>query len=578
MTHMFELFNVKQVIEDMKASKTTEATCHTCKFGMSLLQHFVEFGRSQDQLARLSNNICVSLRIESPRVCKGISDIFKEELATVIAQVTLSPTEICGIILGESCAHVSNPLHNWTLPLTPFPKPPLRPIPDASNSTMKPIKILQLSDTHIDMLYQEGKDAKCGEPLCCRAGSLRELKKKTIPDHDLSGFWGDYRDCDIPLRTLEALMVDIKEKHPDIDAVLWTGDIPAHDVWNQTESGQKHLIREVSSLLDKYFGHINILPSLGNHESAPVNSFPQPEVEGKISWLYDDLQDIWSKWLPSGTVDHIRKGAYYSTYLKKGLKVISINTNYCNNQNWWLLLNSTDPADELSWMIKELQESELNGDRVMIIGHIPPGYNDCLQVWSRNYHRIINRFEDTIVGQFFGHTHQDEFEIFYDEDDKTGKGLNSTHFAFLRPTSVAFISPSVTTFGGVNPGYRIYSMDAETFSLVDHETYFVNLTKANESGDRVKLSSEVGYRAKQDLGMTSLHPTQFHVLTLKLLQDNVLFKKFEKNYFNQSNRATHCRSHDWICKTDLLCRLISAKSHDYSICHKLIKDFNLMSQ
>ena len=30
---------------------------------------------------------------------------------------------------------------------------------------------------------------------------------------------------------------------------------------------------------------------------------------------------------------------------------------------------------------------------------------------------IIRRFESTIRAQFFGHTHADEFEIFYDDDD-----------------------------------------------------------------------------------------------------------------------------------------------------------------
>lgn len=497
--------------------------------------------------------------------------------------MTLSPTEICGIILGDSCAQVSNPLHNWTLPLTPFEKPSLRPVPNGFDPSVKALKILQLSDTHIDILYEEGMDAKCGEPLCCRPDSPRSHKRngRLIKQEDLSGFWGDYRDCDIPLRTFEALLIQIKEQHPDIDAVLWTGDIPAHDVWNQTESGQKELIRKVSSLLDQHLGHIPILPALGNHESAPVNSFPRPEVTGKhsISWLYDDLQDIWMKWLPSGTIDNIKKGAYYSTMLRKGLKVISINTNYCNNQNWWLLLNTTDPADELTWMINELQAAELNGDRVMIIGHIPPGYNDCLQVWSRNYYRIINRFENVIVGQFFGHTHQDEFEIFYDEasNDDPSHQLNSTHFAFLRPTSVAFIAPSVTTFGGINPGYRIYSLHPETFDLMDHETYFVNLTQANASGDRKRLHTQLGYRVKEDLGLSSLHPSQFHVLIIRLLRDNSLFRKFEKNYYNQSNQYKPCFPHDWVCKADLVCRLVSAKSHDYSLCQKLITDFTLMT-
>lgn len=50
------------------------------------------------------------------------------------------------------------------------------------------------------------------------------------------------------------------------------------------------------------------------------------------------------------------------------------------------------------------------------------------------------RFEGTIAGQFFGHTHVDEFEMFYDEETLT------------RPVSIAFIAPSVTTYINLNPG------------------------------------------------------------------------------------------------------------------------------
>lgn len=65
--------------------------------------------------------------------------------------------------------------------------------------------------------------------------------------------------------------------------------------------------------------------------------------------------------------------------------------NYCNNKNWWLLINSTDPVSELQWLVYELQGAEINGEKVHIIGHIPPGHSDCLKIWSRNYYHIINR-------------------------------------------------------------------------------------------------------------------------------------------------------------------------------------------
>lgn len=80
----------------------------------------------------------------------------------------------------------------------------------------------------------------------------------------------------------------------------------------------------------------------------------------------------------------------------------------------WLYVNSTDPAKELQWLIHELQEAENNNEKVHIIGHIPPGASDCMKVWSDNFYRIVERYESTIAAQFYGHSHADEFEVFYD--------------------------------------------------------------------------------------------------------------------------------------------------------------------
>lgn len=152
--------------------------------------------------------------------------------------------------------------------MSPIPKPPVTP-PGPSPSPKKPLlRMLQLSDTHIDLSYAEGGNAVCGEPLCCRIP-----EKSSVPANHQSGYWGDYRDCDIPMRTLEGMLSHIRNHHCDLDFVIWTGDIPAHDIWNQTRAGQISLIRSVSSLMSKYLSHVPILPALGNHESSPVNRY-----------------------------------------------------------------------------------------------------------------------------------------------------------------------------------------------------------------------------------------------------------------------------------------------------------------
>ena len=64
-----------------------------------------------------------------------------------------------------------------------------------------------------------------------------------------------------------------------------------------------------------------------------------------------------------------KSGAFYTVELKPGLRLISLNMNYCPSGNYWLLINSTDPLDQLKWMVDVLLESEKINEKVHIIGH-----------------------------------------------------------------------------------------------------------------------------------------------------------------------------------------------------------------
>ena len=77
------------------------------------------------------------------------------------------------------------------------------------------------------------------------------------------------------------------------------------------------------------------------------------------------------------TAQFAQAGFYAHTVLP-GLTVISLNTNFCNNLNLWLLPSPADPAGQLTWLVERLLEAEAVGTRVHIISHIPPGSNSCL--------------------------------------------------------------------------------------------------------------------------------------------------------------------------------------------------------
>ena len=73
-----------------------------------------------------------------------------------------------------------------------------------------------------------------------------------------------------------------------------------------------------------------------------------------------------------------------------GLRIISLNTNTCNTQNWWMLVNMTDPDNELQWLISELQDAEDSGDKVHLIGHIAPGrYSSYRAACMYSYNQFL---------------------------------------------------------------------------------------------------------------------------------------------------------------------------------------------
>lgn len=227
--------------------------------------------------------------------------------------------------------------------------------------------------------------------------------------------------------------------------------------------------------------------------------------------------------------------------------------NFCNNLNWWLLLNTTDPLGELQWLIEQLENAELSDEKVHIIGHIPPGSSDCLKAWSSNYYRIVNRYESTIRSQFFGHIHVDAFQMFYD--------LSHSH---RRPASVAYIGPSITPYTHLNPAYRIYTVDGNydnsTWAVLDHETHFLNLTDANVSG---LPKWRAVYRAKEAYNMTSLQPVDWDALISTFAINDTAFRLYYSYYHRGSDTYDLC---DAKCKQKLLCEMQMGRSNDDTLC------------
>ncbi|NWI04902.1 ASM phosphodiesterase, partial [Tichodroma muraria] len=461
-------------------------------------------------------------------------------------------------------------------------RPPTPPPPGAPTA-----RILFLTDLHWDRQYVAGSAAACPDPLCCR-GAPRE-------GPGVAGFWGSYSKCDLPLHTIDALLAQLPNatgrtsnatgnSTGSFAAAYWTGDIPAHDVWQQSRGDQLRALRTVTALLRARLGGLRVFPAVGNHEATPVNAFPPPYVRGNQSaaWLYDAMAEAWQDWLPPAALHTLRAGGFYTAQVWPGLRLVSLNMNFCSQANFWLLINATDPAGQLQWLMGVLADAERDGEKVHIIGHIPPAH--CLRSWSWNYYRIVNRFEGTIAAQFFGHTHLDEFELFYDEE------------TLSRPVSIAFIAPSVTTYINLNPGapqtpacvppnqpspppaltvppaagYRVYevagSYPGSSHAVLDHETFILNLTEANAAPPGTRPPWQRLYSARKAYGLPTAFPSDWDRLVRRMQDDEQLFQLFWFHLHKGHPPHEPCGSP---CKAALLCALRSGRAADPALCRPL---------
>lgn len=574
------------------AKKFTPQQCIMCKFGIGLANYMLRTDRGARQVYKISNNFCAIAHMESPEICSSVTKLFNREVVKVLSYALITPDQICGILSNNTCGKFHSPLEDWEVNLEGSARlnqeeiAKIRASENNRRLPQKPYRVIHMSDSHVDFDYRQGSVSNCDEPLCCRESSTSNKSENSI----LAGYWGSLNKCDLPLNTFESALKFIAatlENSDDIPYIIWTGDIQPHDVWEQNKQIAMENYDKIFQTIFEYLPNAKIFPSLGNHEMVPVDSFSPSNLisiarDDSPEWLYRKIDSYWSRWLPLDTVKTITKDGFYAVNVQPGLKIISLNTNFCHNKNFWLYINSTDPGNQLEWLIHELQISELEHEQVHIIGHIPPGTGDCLKAWSRNFNRIVRRFKKTITSQFYGHTHRDEFELFYDQD-RSEKLSATTPWQAI---STAFISGSLTTFIGVNPSFRIYTINpSQNFLPTDYETYYMDLAFANEDPYREPEWKSSGLFTER-FGINDTSPESLHQLLVEIavelkknnhqfsdLDESKLFllydlsyvysKIFGKEVFNKTTIEE---------RKAFLCKYFTGQSYNYNACNQFIGD------
>ncbi|KAF8888534.1 Metallo-dependent phosphatase-like protein [Infundibulicybe gibba] len=430
--------------------------------------------------------------------------------------IGLTAGKLCDALFGFCAAPPVNPFR------VPFPRAaPAHPNTaiTAPKPRRKPFTVVHLSDVHIDHEYTIGSEANCTKSICCRNFADEAGKPITVP----AGPNGNIK-CDSPVSLANSMLEAIDALSPKFS--IFTGDVVERATWIVDQAEVTADLMDFNSQLAAKLT-VPIFPALGNHDSAPSNAFARSTTvtANNSQFVFNTQSQGWERFIgktAANQVDH-NSGSYSALVPGTKLRIVSVNTQYWYKQNLWLYdtdAQQPDPNGVLAFIVQQLQIAEDAGEKAWIIGHIPLGKEDILDDQSNYFDQIVQRYKMTIAGQFFGHSHKDQFEIAYSD--------YSNQIA-ANAVSIAQIAPALTPSSG-NPAFKVYDVDPDTFEVMDAKVFLTNMTDPSFT---TRPKWELYYSTRELWGSlvgleadSALTPAFWHNLTDVFVANDTAFQQF----------------------------------------------------
>ncbi|KAJ7157142.1 Metallo-dependent phosphatase-like protein [Mycena filopes] len=530
---------IAQIISISTNPVFTGNTCAQCQAGLEVAK-FLALA-APDQGPALAVELCFHFKFSS--TCG--TTYSRLALGSVITQVIANANVggydgqlLCQNFLNLCPLPPASPLNltAW------FSKPKPSPLPAAKKPSGKRLKVLHISDFHLDPRYATGAEANCTTGPCCRKPAFNAASPNvTLTPAPRFGAYS----CDTPMAlaaaAVEAIPPLTGTKESGFSFTVYTGDLVSHDPDNQLSRAYVEYTETLLyDLFKRTLGSGPVYAVLGNHDSYNQAQDAHHAIGGELAsqfnWNYDHLASLWQheKWLPESAVELAR--AHYSAYMVKrqdGLRVISLNTDMWYKANYfnYINLDTPDNSGMLRFLTDELQDAEDAGDRVWIIGHVLSGWDGTNPLLNPTdlFYQIVDRFSPHVIANvFFGHTHEDQASIFY--------ANNATTQSAETAMTMAWMGPSITPGTNLNSGFRMYEVDSATFDVIDAYTWradvntFPSLDAQLEFGPTFSLE----YSTRETYGPSvagwgandPLNATWWHLLTEAMETNSSLVTTF----------------------------------------------------
>ena len=394
------------------------------------------------------------------------------------------------------------------------------------------LKMLQMTDIHLDPLYIEGGSVYCDENLCCHEPASNYSRIK-------SGKFGSLINCDTSNNTLNSFAEEAKKLAPDF--IIWTGDNAEHNSYSSDQEEVYYTTQTIKNAIDNAFGKdIIVYPVIGNHEVYP-NDLWKPgnyEIFEKLGNIYKDY------FFEEQAYQMFSKYGYYTElHPDTNLRIVALNCLYCDSVDYHSMATTHEEAKaEFIWLEQVLRDAEKNGEYVYILDHFPINGDFTLYECSKRLRALVDRFDYIIRGYFSGHTHHEDIAPI------------RRYFEPRPIININFIAPSLSTNDGGHPSFRIYTIDSNTKNVIDYEQYRMNLTDSNEKG---VANWYLSHKATELFNVSDL--TQIEEMTKIDVEGEYIMKRY-------ADSATEKKMHDKKEIKKAKCTITTDSFEDYFKC------------
>jgi len=384
----------------------------------------------------------------------------------------------------------------------------------------RPFKALVLNDIHLQSDYKYKTKAECGLPGGCCSAKFGEAGKGEKP----ARYWGTPdASCDAPdylfYKTIDFIGAELEK--PDL--IFMLGDNTSHNYFMESEEVLIDSTTVILKKLKESFPGTPIVPVLGNHECHHVDYF---DFNDKSNFVVEKIYPLFEAVISRDKINDLANNGFFSQeFADFNLKVVSLNSQINDAFNIANFSASTFFQEFLYKLAGDLYASELKGQKVIVVSHIP--ITDYFSIGEVNSGLItlLERFKDSVIGVFSGHTHTDQLRFIRD----------SQNDVFM----VNYLSPSLTTFVSYNPSFRVYEFADGLLS--DYVQYKFNIDYYNDKADAgdFDFKYDIAYRFTDEYELKGASLSEIRELFERLrAKDFLTIHKYAKNYYCLNDSTT----------------------------------------